>query len=50
MSKLPVIMVFECSNPFSVDDISCSLQEKHFSDIRPPAELLKNPAFQFLQD
>ncbi|XP_062166607.1 myosin-8-like [Alnus glutinosa] len=38
------------SNPFSVDDISCSLQEKHFSDIRPPAELLKNPAFQFLQD
>jgi hypothetical protein len=42
-------MVFECSIPFSVEDISCSLQEK-FSDVKPPAELLKNPAFQFLQD
>ncbi|KAB1219396.1 Myosin-14 [Morella rubra] len=36
--------------PFSVDDISSSLQEKHFSNVKPPVELLKNPAFQFLQD
>ncbi|KAG2727726.1 hypothetical protein I3760_01G171400 [Carya illinoinensis] len=38
------------SIPFSVDDISCSLQEKHFSDVKHPAALLENPAFQFLQD
>lgn len=38
------------SIPFSVDDISSSLQEKHFSNVKPPVELLKNPAFQFLQD
>ncbi|KAG6732379.1 hypothetical protein I3842_01G174300 [Carya illinoinensis] len=38
------------SIPFSVDDISGSLQEKHFSDVKHPAALLENPAFQFLQD
>ncbi|XP_038979492.1 myosin-6-like isoform X2 [Phoenix dactylifera] len=37
------------SIPFSVDGISSSLQDKTFSDIKPPEELLKNPAFQFLQ-
>ncbi|XP_019705642.1 myosin-6 isoform X2 [Elaeis guineensis] len=37
------------SIPFSVDDVSSSLQDKIFSDIKPPEELLKNPAFQFLQ-
>ncbi|KAK1260558.1 hypothetical protein QJS04_geneDACA002230 [Acorus gramineus] len=38
------------SIPFSVDDISSSLHEKDFSDVRPAEELLKNPAFQFLQE
>ncbi|KAM3708426.1 hypothetical protein ACB098_02G097000 [Castanea mollissima] len=38
------------SIPFSVDDISGSLQEKHFTDVKPPAYLLENQAFQFLQD
>ncbi|PON36100.1 Myosin head motor domain containing protein [Parasponia andersonii] len=38
------------SIPFSVDDISSSLQEKKFSDIKAPEELIENPAFQFLQD
>ncbi|KAK4585859.1 hypothetical protein RGQ29_023176 [Quercus rubra] len=38
------------SIPFSVDDVSGSLQEKHFTDVKPPAYLLENPAFQFLQD
>ena len=39
-----------CSIPFSVDDIASSLQEKNFSDVKPPVELIENPAFQFLQD
>lgn len=38
------------SIPFSVDDVFTSLQEKNFQDIKPPAELLENPAFQFLQE
>ncbi|PON94902.1 Myosin [Trema orientale] len=38
------------SIPFSVDDISSSLQEKNFSDVKAPEELIENPAFQFLQD
>ncbi|KAF8402043.1 hypothetical protein HHK36_012995 [Tetracentron sinense] len=38
------------SIPFSVDDISSSLQEKDFSDVKPAAELLENPAFQFLHE
>lgn len=38
------------SIPFSVDDISSSIQEKDFTDVKPAAELIENPAFQFLQD
>ncbi|XP_058095055.1 myosin-8-like isoform X3 [Magnolia sinica] len=38
------------SIPFSVDELSTSLQEKDFSDVKPAAELLENPAFQFLQE
>ncbi|KAK9288816.1 hypothetical protein L1049_017281 [Liquidambar formosana] len=38
------------SIPFSVDDISGSIQQKDFSDIKSATELLENPAFQFLQD
>ncbi|KAK8463506.1 hypothetical protein SEVIR_1G372100v4 [Setaria viridis] len=38
------------SIPFSVDDITNSVQEKDFSDMKPAEELLENPAFQFLQD
>ncbi|KAL0920549.1 hypothetical protein M5K25_009691 [Dendrobium thyrsiflorum] len=38
------------SIPFSVDDISSSLQEKDFVDVKPAEELLQNPAFHFLQD
>ncbi|KAK9292270.1 hypothetical protein L1049_020234 [Liquidambar formosana] len=36
------------SIPFSVDDLSNSLQEKDFLDVKPAEELLNNPAFQFL--
>ncbi|XP_045798255.1 myosin-6-like isoform X2 [Trifolium pratense] len=36
------------SIPFSVDDLSASLQEKDFSDMEAANELLENPAFQFL--
>jgi myosin-5 len=39
-----------CSIPFSVDDLSGSFHEKDFSDVKPAADLLENPAFQFLQD
>ncbi|KAH1078270.1 hypothetical protein AAZX31_19G156800 [Glycine max] len=38
------------SIPFSVDDLSTSLQEKDFSDMKPADELLENPAFQFLKE
>lgn len=38
------------SIPFSADDLLSSLQEKEFVDVKPAAELLENPAFQFLQD
>ncbi|KAL9401289.1 hypothetical protein Peur_005138 [Populus x canadensis] len=38
------------SIPFSVDDLSGSFHEKDFSDVKPAADLLENPAFQFLQD
>ncbi|XP_047149632.1 myosin-6-like isoform X1 [Vigna umbellata] len=38
------------SIPFSVDDLSTSLQEKDFSDMKPADELLENPAFQFLNE
>ncbi|XXG61768.1 hypothetical protein AAC387_Pa05g0296 [Persea americana] len=40
----------DSSIPFSVDDLSNSLQEKDFSDTKPATELLENPAFQFLQE
>ncbi|GLT41490.1 hypothetical protein SLA2020_155500 [Shorea laevis] len=36
------------SIPFSVDDLSNSMQEKDFIDVKPAEELLENPAFQFL--
>ncbi|KAJ6941590.1 myosin-6 [Populus alba x Populus x berolinensis] len=36
--------------PFSVDDLSNSLQEKDFMDVQPAEELLENPAFQFLHE
>ncbi|KAG5383360.1 hypothetical protein IGI04_034830 [Brassica rapa subsp. trilocularis] len=34
--------------PFSIDDISSSMQEKEFIGIKPAEELLENPAFVFL--
>ncbi|KAI3469890.1 hypothetical protein Pfo_026553 [Paulownia fortunei] len=37
------------SIPFSVDDISSSLQELDFKGVKSAAELLENPAFEFLQ-
>ncbi|KAF6168634.1 hypothetical protein GIB67_005246 [Kingdonia uniflora] len=36
------------SIPFSADDISNSLQEKDFTEVKPAGELIENPAFQFL--
>ncbi|XVF29233.1 hypothetical protein REPUB_Repub15cG0103400 [Reevesia pubescens] len=36
--------------PFSVEDITGSQQVEDFSDVNPAAELIENPAFQFLQD
>lgn len=38
------------STPFPVDEISKSLNEKGFSDMKPPIELLENPEFQFLKE
>ncbi|XP_047336364.1 myosin-6-like [Impatiens glandulifera] len=38
------------SIPFSADDLSTSLKEQDFSEMRPAAELLENPAFQFLEE
>ncbi|KAL5796425.1 hypothetical protein ACOSQ2_001245 [Xanthoceras sorbifolium] len=38
------------SIPFSVDDLSNSLQEKDFMDVKPAQELTENPAFQFLHE
>ncbi|TQD74336.1 hypothetical protein C1H46_040131 [Malus baccata] len=38
------------SIPFSVDDLSTSLQEKEFSDVQPAEELLEHPAFEFLHE
>ncbi|XP_043719718.1 myosin-6 isoform X1 [Telopea speciosissima] len=38
------------SIPFSVDDLSSTLQEKDFLDVKPAEELLENPAFQFLHE
>ncbi|XP_071738132.1 myosin-6-like [Rutidosis leptorrhynchoides] len=36
------------SIPFSVDDLSTSLQVKDFADVKPALELAENPAFLFL--
>ncbi|VVA34612.1 PREDICTED: myosin-6 [Prunus dulcis] len=38
------------SVPFSVDDISSSMEDQSYSDVKPPAELLENSDFQFLQE
>uniref|UniRef100_A0A1J3HQP4 Myosin-6 n=1 Tax=Noccaea caerulescens TaxID=107243 RepID=A0A1J3HQP4_NOCCA len=38
----------DSSIPFSIDDISSSMQEKDFVGIKPAEELLDNPAFVFL--
>ncbi|CAB4291371.1 unnamed protein product [Prunus armeniaca] len=38
------------SIPFSVDDLSTSLQEKDFTDVKPADELLEHPAFEFLHE
>ncbi|GMH02537.1 hypothetical protein Nepgr_004376 [Nepenthes gracilis] len=38
------------SIPFSVDDISNSMQVKDFLDVQPAEELLEIPAFQFLHE
>ncbi|XWS09072.1 hypothetical protein CRYUN_Cryun40dG0054700 [Craigia yunnanensis] len=40
----------DSSIPFSVEDITGSLKVKEFSDVKPAAELIENPAFQFLQE
>ncbi|KAJ8451192.1 hypothetical protein Cgig2_013964 [Carnegiea gigantea] len=40
----------DCSGPFSVDDLSASQEERDFAGVKPPAELLENPDFQFLKD
>ncbi|KAL5702572.1 Myosin-6 [Ranunculus cassubicifolius] len=36
--------------PFSVDDISTSMQEKEFANFKLESQLLKNPAFEFLNE
>ncbi|PKI76827.1 hypothetical protein CRG98_002813 [Punica granatum] len=38
------------SIPFSVDELSNSMLEKDFEDVKPVEELLENPAFQFLYE
>ncbi|KAM1172265.1 hypothetical protein ACFXTH_022521 [Malus domestica] len=38
------------SLPFSIEDISGSMQDQSYSDVKPPAELLENPDFHFLQE
>ncbi|KAL2556956.1 Myosin-6 [Forsythia ovata] len=38
------------SIPFSIDDLSDTLQVKEFSAVKPVTELLENPAFQFLHE
>ncbi|KAI6685219.1 hypothetical protein NL676_031132 [Syzygium grande] len=38
------------SIPFSIDDISSSLQVKDLSNAKPAADLRENPAFQFLRE
>lgn len=50
MFELPLIMVDGCSIPYSVDDLSSAMRDQTFPEIKPPAELLENSAFQFLQE
>ncbi|KAK4366137.1 hypothetical protein RND71_014017 [Anisodus tanguticus] len=38
------------SIPFSIDEVSESLQVKDFADVQPATELIENPAFQFLDE
>ncbi|KAI3449846.1 hypothetical protein Pfo_006511 [Paulownia fortunei] len=38
------------SIPFSIDELSSSLQVKDFLDVKPAADLLEHPTFQFLHD
>ncbi|KAM7485325.1 hypothetical protein LguiA_001334 [Lonicera macranthoides] len=38
------------SMPFSVEDIHGSIKEQDLQDVKPPAQLLDNPIFQFLQE
>ncbi|KAJ8558195.1 hypothetical protein K7X08_004961 [Anisodus acutangulus] len=38
------------SIPFSIDEVSESLQVKDFADVKPATELIENPAFQFLDE
>ncbi|XP_048447849.1 myosin-8-like [Pyrus x bretschneideri] len=38
------------SLPFSIEDISGCMQDQSYSDVKPPAELLENPDFHFLQE
>ncbi|KAL5706011.1 Myosin-6 [Ranunculus cassubicifolius] len=40
----------DSTSPFSAKIISDSMREKDFLDVKPAAELLQHPAFQFLQD
>ncbi|XWS13545.1 hypothetical protein CRYUN_Cryun36dG0045800 [Craigia yunnanensis] len=40
----------DSSIPFSVEDVTGSPQVKEFSDVKPAAELIENPDFQFLQE
>lgn len=47
---LPNDFCFFHSIPFSVDDLSTSLQLKDFSDMKSADELLEIPAFQFLNE
>lgn len=38
------------SIPFSVEDITNSIEENDLLDVKPAEELVKKPAFQFLKD
>lgn len=38
-----------CSIPLPVEEISTSLHDLDFKGVKPPEELLENPAFEFLQ-
>ncbi|KAG6503601.1 hypothetical protein ZIOFF_035917 [Zingiber officinale] len=40
----------DLSIPFSLDEVSTSVHDKDLLDVKPPEELLKYTAFQFLQD